>query len=150
MTRMESVQAFVSERTLAVVGVSRGGKKFGNSVYRTLKSQGYTVYPVHPEATSIEGDACYASLAALPEPVGGVFLCVPPAETEKLVDEAACAGIKRIWMQQGSASEVALAACAKEGLDVVHDECLLMYTAPTAFVHRAHKWVWKIAGKLPS
>ncbi len=39
MTDRETVQEFMSQRTLALVGVSRGGKKFGNSVLKELTAR---------------------------------------------------------------------------------------------------------------
>ncbi|MDE3168636.1 MAG: CoA-binding protein, partial [Acidobacteriota bacterium] len=41
-------------------------------VNKELKAKGYRVLPVNPAAESIGGEKCYASLAALPEKVGGV------------------------------------------------------------------------------
>ena len=144
-----AVDTFISQRTLAVVGVSRGGKKFGNAIYRELKKKGYRVLAVHPEATQVEGDPAYPSLAALPEAVGGVVICIPPAQAEQVVREAAAAGIRRIWLQQGAESEAAVRMGQEKGLDVVAGECILMFAAPVAFPHNMHRWVWKLLGKLP-
>ena len=149
MTSKAAVTDFVAQRKLAVVGVSRQGKKFGNMAFRELKAKGYRLLPVHPQAETIEGEPCYPSLAALPEPVDGVLVVVPPAETEKVVREAAAAGIKRIWMQQGAESPAAIRFCQENGLDAVHGECILMFAEPAAWFHRAHRWVWKLVGKLP-
>ena len=149
MSSKAAVTDFVAQRKLAVVGVSRQGKKFGNMAFRELKAKGYRLLPVHPQAETIEGEPCYPSLAALPEPVDGVLVVVPPAETEKVVREAAAAGIKRIWMQQGAESPAAIRFCQENGLDAVHGECILMFAEPAAWFHRAHRWVWKLVGKLP-
>ncbi len=149
MTSKAVVTDFVAQRTLAVVGVSRQGKKFGNMAFRELKAKGYRLLPVHPQAEMIEGERCYPSLAALPEPVDGVLVVVPPAETEKVVREAAAAGIQRIWMQQGAESPAAIKFCQENGLDAVHGECILMFAEPAAWFHRAHRWIWKLLGKLP-
>ncbi|MBZ5544903.1 MAG: CoA-binding protein [Acidobacteriia bacterium] len=149
MTSKAVVTDFVSQKKLAVVGVSRQGKKFGNMAFRELKAKGYKLLPVHPQAETIEGERCYPSLAALPEPVDGVLVVVPPAETEKVVREAAAAGIKRVWMQQGAESPAAIKFCEDNGLSAVHGECILMFAEPAAWFHRAHRWVWKLLGKLP-
>lgn len=85
----------------------------------------------------------------MPEPVDGVFISVPPAETERVVEEAAVAGIRRVWMQQGAESPPAVRFCEENGIQAVHGECILMFAEPTAFYHRLHRWVWKILGKLP-
>lgn len=144
-----AVDDFVAQKTLALAGASRGGKKFGNSVLKELRAKGYTVYPVHPEAKEIDGVPCVPSLAELPEPVGGIVLTVKPRETTKLVREAEAAGIPRVWMQQGAESEEAIAFCRDRGIDAVHGECILMYAGPVQGIHSFHRWLWKVFGKLP-
>ncbi|MBE0642571.1 MAG: CoA-binding protein [Bacteroidetes bacterium] len=144
------VEDFVAQKTLALAGASRSGKKFGNTILKELKGKGYTVHVVHPEASQIDGVPCVPSLAALPEEVGGLVLAVKPAESEKLVREAHAAGISRIWMQQGAASGDAITYCAENGIDAVHGECLLMFVEPVQSVHSFHRWLWKIFGKLPT
>jgi predicted CoA-binding protein len=87
-------------------------------------------------------------LSVLPEPVGGVLIVVPPAETEKVVRDAAQVGIRRVWMQQGAESETAIRFCEENGISAVHGECILMFAQPAGF-HRLHRWVWGLLGKLP-
>jgi len=55
----QEVSEFLSQKTLAVVGVSRNQEKFSNGVYRELKAKGYRVFPINPNAETIEGDPCY-------------------------------------------------------------------------------------------
>jgi predicted CoA-binding protein len=148
MTSKATVEEFISQKSLAVVGVSRGGQKFGNSVYRELKTKGYKVYAIHPEAETLEGDRAYKDLASLPEKVGGVVIVVPPAQTEKVVREAAAAGITRVWMQQGAESKAAIQFCNENGISEVHGECIMMYGVGTG-LHGFHGKVWKFFGKAP-
>jgi len=145
----KEVSEFLSQRTLALVGISRQGNKFGNAVCRELKAKGYSVYPVHRQAREIGGERCWPDFASLPQPVGGVVLVVPPAETEKLVREAFQAGIRRIWMQQGAESADAIRFCEQQGISVVHGECILMFAEPTAWFHRIHRGLNRLFGKLP-
>ncbi|MCL4709481.1 CoA-binding protein [bacterium] len=149
MTTKTAVEDFVAQRTLALVGVSRRGKKFGNMALQALKAKGYRVFPVHPHADQIEGEPCFPSLSALPEPVEGVLIVVPPEETDKVVREAAAAGIRRVWMQQGAESQAAIRFCEEHGIRVVQGECILMFAQPVVSFHRFHRWVWKALGKLP-
>lgn len=149
MTTKAAVADFTALEKLAVVGVSRKGRKFGNLAFKELKQKGYRLFPVNPNAETIEGERCYPNLSALPEPVDGVLIIVPPAETEKVVREAAVAGIKRVWMQQGAESPEAIRFCQENGIEVVHGECILMFTERPAFYHRTHRWVWGLLGKLP-
>jgi predicted CoA-binding protein len=149
MTSKAAVADFVSQRKLAVVGVSRKKMKFGNLAFRELKRKGYKLFPVHPHAEQLEGERCSASLAALPEPVEGVLVIVPPAQAEQVVREAAAAGIRRVWLQQGAGSPAAIRCCEENRISVVHGECILMFAEPAAWYHRAHRWVWGLLGKLP-
>ena len=140
MTTQSSVQDFLSQPVLAVVGASRDPKKFGNSIYRELKAKGHHVLPVNPHAETVDGDPCYPSLAALPEKPGGVIVVVPPAETEKIVREAAAANITRVWLQRGAESPEAIAYCAANGIQVISGECILMFAEPAAFYHKIHRF----------
>jgi uncharacterized protein len=149
MISKAAVNEFAAQRTLAVVGVSRQGKKFGNYALRELAGRGYRVFPVHPQAETLEGERCYRSLRQLPEPVGGVLISVPPGETEQVVRDAAAAGIRRVWMQQGAASPEAIRFCQEHGIQEVHGECILMFASPVKSVHNLHRWLWRLLGKLP-
>ncbi len=149
MTSRAEVDDFLAQRTLAVVGASRSGRKFGNAVVRELVANGYTVVPVHPGAAELEGRACVPSLREAPADVGGVVTVVPPARTEAVVREAAEAGLRRVWMQRGSASPAAVAFCAEHGVTAIHDECILMFLERGPAIHRVHRWLRGLLGGLP-
>jgi hypothetical protein len=148
VTSQASIDAFLAQQRLALAGVSRSGRGFGNAVLQDLSAKGYEVLPVHPEAEEVGGLRAYPSLAALPGAVGGLVLVVPPAQTEALVREVLAAGIPRVWMQQGAESEAAIRTCREQGIDAVHGECIMMFARPRG-VHRVHRWLWGLLGKLP-
>jgi hypothetical protein len=150
MTSRQAVDQFIAQRSLAVVGVSRSGKGFGNTAVRELRANGYRVFPVHPTAGEIQGLSCSRDLASLPEPVGGVLVVVPPEQTERVVREAAAAGIGRVWLQQGSSSPRALALCAEHGIEAVHGECVLMFLTTGPAIHRLHRGIRRLLGRLPA
>lgn len=149
MVSKRTIDDFLSQRSLAVAGVSRDSKKFGNAVYRELRAKGYRVYPVNPFAERLEGDPCYPDLRSIPETVDGVVAVVPPEKTETLVREAAEAGIRRIWMQQGAESDAAIRICIQNYMTAIHGQCILMFTRQTGFPHSAHRWVRGVFGRLP-
>lgn len=134
-----TVDRFLAHEALAIVGVSRSRRKFGNAALRALKTKGYRLYPIHPSADVIDGVRCYRRFGDLPEPVDAALLVVPPAQAVNVVRDAATAGIKHIWLQQGAESAIVLAACRAAGLEVVAGECILMFARPTG-VHRVHRW----------
>ena len=135
-----AIQSFIAEPALAIVGVSRSGRGFGNAAVRTLTEKGYRVYPIHPVLPRVNGIPCFRSFADLPERVNGVLVVVPPAQAVGVVRDAAAAGIRRVWLQQGAESPWVLRVCADFGLEAVSGECILMYTKP-AGVHRFHRWI---------
>jgi predicted CoA-binding protein len=149
MSSRTAIEAFLAQPTLALVGMSRSGKNFGNLAYRALAAKGYHIYPIHPNATIIGGVGCYRNFAALPEHVENLLVVVPPAEAVTVVRNAAAAGIRRVWLQQGSESREVLFACRDLGLDVISGECILMFARPTGY-HKAHHWLWGLLGKLPA
>lgn len=149
MTRSEAISDFLAQRKLAVAGVSRNHHKFGFSVYGALKAKGYHVLPVNPHAETIGGEQVYKSLEALPEKVDGVVVVVSPLHAQQVVREAFEAGIRRVWMQQGSESSGAVSFCEEHGMSVVYGKCILMFAEPVASFHKMHRWLWKVTGKLP-
>lgn len=149
MTSKATVNDFLAQKTLAVVGVSRDPKAFANGAYKELKEKGYRLLPVNPHMEAFDGDKCFPSLAALPEAPGGALIMVAPAQAEGVVRDAAAAGIKRVWMQPGAESPEAIAFCEARGIAVVHGECIMMFAPPVKSVHRLHRGVMGLFGQLP-
>lgn len=149
MTTRAAIDDFLKQKNIAIIGVSRGGKKFGNACLKELKAKGYQLFPINRNAESIQGERCYPNLKALPQPVDGVLLSVPPAETEKLISEISASGVRRVWMHRGAASEKAIRLCEENGISLVHGECILMYAEPLVFFHKMHRFVNKLLGKMP-
>jgi predicted CoA-binding protein len=147
---LPDVHEFLSQRTLALAGASRSGKKFGNEILKALKRNGYRIYPIHPSAETVEGERCYSAIQALPEKVSGLVICLPPVQTEIVVRQAHAAGITRVWLQQGAESYAALRFCQQHGINAVHGQCIMMFAEPVESIHKFHRWVWRLIGKYPS
>ncbi len=140
-TSKQSVETIINQKSFAVVGVSRNGKKFGNTIFSELKKKGRTVYQINPHATEIQGEKCFTNVMDLPETPGAVILSVKPKDTEKVVREIAESGIKNVWMQYGSKSDEAVKFCKEKNINVVYDECILMFSEPVESVHKFHKFI---------
>lgn len=143
------IEEFLTLRTLAVVGVSRRKDKFGNVIYRELRARGYQVMAVNPNADMVEGDRCYAGLGALPEIPQGIVLVIPPDQSVKILEEAAAAGIKFVWVQPGADSPEIEKRCQEFGLSAVIGDCLLMFLSPVTSIHRIHRTFRSLTGRLP-
>lgn len=142
------IDNFVSSKRIAVVGMSRSGKKFGNMASKELKAKGYEIFPVHPEAQEIDGMTCYPNLKSLSGKVDGVWISIPPKNVPPLLEEAAQIGLKNIWLQQGAWSKEVQQKIDQLELPVISKKCIMMYAAPVHSVHKFHRTIVGIFGKL--
>jgi len=82
---------------------------------------------VNPGADEVEGLTAYRDLASVPDDVYAVSIITPPAETEKVVEQALQRGIKHIWMQPGAESPTAIESAENAGANVIAGgPCLLV------------------------
>lgn len=148
MYSIESIEKFFKGKTFVLAGASRNGKKFGNAILKELIKKNVEVYPVHPEVKEIEGVNCFPSISSIPKTIDSLIIVVNPDQTLALVKEANQNKIKNIWIQQGAKSEEAIEYCKEKNINVIYDECFFMFFEPVESIHKFHKWLWKILGKL--
>lgn len=139
-----TIDEFLAERRLAVVGVSRNPRDYSRMLFSELLKRGYDAIPVNPNATGdIEGRPVVASLAAIDPAPHAVLLLVPPEQAPALVAECAAAGVEGVWLRQKSPEAVDF--CLKHGMSVIDGECPFMYLADTQWFHRLHGFFHRIA-----
>jgi len=148
-TQKADIDRFLSQKKIAIVGVSRKAHKFGHAIFNELKKRDYRVFPINSQADNIDGHPCCRDIQSLPEPVDALITVVPPSITSQVVRDAAKAGIKIIWMQQGSFSREAAEFCTQNNITVIPNRCLLMFLEPVGSIHKFHRWLWKLFGKYP-
>jgi uncharacterized protein len=111
-------------KIIAVVGHSEKPARASYQVAKFLRSVGYTVYPVNPLITTIDGQPCYPSLEAIPEPVDIVNVFRHSDYLPEIVASAIAIHAGTLWTQLGihhpQAEETAIAA----GLNVITDACI--------------------------
>ncbi len=149
MTSKATIDNFLAQKKLAVVGVSRNKNKFGNIIFRMLKEHGYQVFPINHHTEIVEGVQCYPSLEKLPEKVDGIVINVPPGQTLEVLKSALELKLLRVWLQQGSESNEVNSFCQMHEFEFISGHCIFMFAEPVGFGHRIHRWLWKILGKLP-
>jgi uncharacterized protein len=150
MTDREAIEAFVSRKKLALVGLSRHGRKFSNTVYRELTKKGYRVYPINPAGTEGAGVQLYRNFRELPEPVDAALFMTPRSQTLKAVQDAAEEGVWTIWVQRGAESQQVVEWCRQKKLNLVSGHCILMFAEPVTLFHRVHRGLLRLVGKLPT
>ena len=135
---------FLSQRRIAVAGVSRSSGQAANAIFRRLRGAGYDAVPVNPRSSEVEGTTCYPNLGAIPEPVDGVVVATPPDAALEVVVECAELGIPRVWFHRsfgdGSTSPEAVSACRDSGIACIVGGCPLMYCQPVDLAHRLLRW----------
>lgn len=150
----EAAQDFLAQRRIAVTGVSRAPKEHGgNVVYKRLRERGYEVFPVNPNADTVEGDKAYPDLRSIPGGVEAVVVATRPDRTEATVREAADLGITRVWMHRsfggGSVSPEATKVGRERGMTVIDGGCPLMFDPAADGGHKVMCAVLKLTGKVP-
>jgi predicted CoA-binding protein len=153
-TAKATINKFLAQRRIALVGVSREDKHFSRMVWKDLRARGYDLAAVNPGASEIDGHPCFASIGAVQPPVDGALIMTPPAQSAAVVRACAEAGVRLIWLYRsagaGSMSPEAVEACQQLGLETVAGECPLMWQRDTPMVHRIHKTLRSWFGSLPA
>ena len=106
-------------KTVAVIGASNDHAKFGNKAVRAFRQQGYTVYPVNPDATEIEGLSAYPSVRDLPVRPEMVSVYVRPPVLLKILPDIAARGCDELWLNPGTESDEVLVEAERLGLNVI-------------------------------
>ena len=155
MITEQAVGTFLAGHRIAVVGASTSAGSFGRTVCSALADHGYEVVPVHSTVDVLDGRRCYPRLTDIPEPVDGVIVMVPGASATTVVDEAADAGIRQVWLFKGiggpgAVSEDSLAACERHRIDPIAGACPLMFLEPVRGIHRFHRAVRRAKGAVVS
>jgi hypothetical protein len=151
-TLAEAAKDFLAQKRLAIVGVSRDSRQPANFNFRKLRAAGYEVFPVNPQAATVEGVPCFPELKSIPGGVDAVLIYTPPQATESVVRECADLGIVRVWIHRsiggGSYSEAAERVARERGLALIPGGCPAMFCAPD-IAHKCLRWVLNAFGRLP-
>lgn len=152
-TLREAAAEFLAQTRIAVAGVSRDSKQPANLIYRRLRDTGHEVFAVNPNAGTIEGDRCYATVSDIPGRVDGVVIVTPPEVATTVVADCAAAGVQRVWLHRGvglgSYSPEAVEACHRHGIAVIPGGCPNMFGATSDPGHRGMLRVLQLTGKVP-
>src|SRR6188472_235431 len=98
MATMESIQEFLDQKRVAVVGVSHQPKDFSRTLFRELQEQGYDVVPVNPGTQEIEGKQCFRRMRDVQPAVDAVIVMTPASVSEDVVRDCVACGVKHIWL----------------------------------------------------
>jgi predicted CoA-binding protein len=148
MARLKQIEDFIAAEPVAVVGVSRDPKKFGQMAFKELKEKGMNVIPVNPFSEEILGVKAYPNVDALPPEVKGIIIMTKKDQTVGVVRDAKAKGIGNIWFQQHADTKEALKELEGTNINYVTGECILMYYKPHS-IHKFHRAIKKFFGFYP-
>ena len=106
-------------KTIAIIGASNDRAKFGNKAVRAFQQQGWTVFPVNPKDTSVEGLTAFKSISDVPVRPDSVSVYLPPAVLLKMLPDIAAKGCDELWLNPGTESDQVLAEAERLKLNVV-------------------------------
>jgi len=106
-------------KTIAIIGASADRAKFGNKAVRAFLQQGYTVYPVNPKETHIEGLPAFKSIVEVPVRPNLISVYLPPPVLLKVLPDIAAKGCDEFWLNPGTESDEVIAAAEKLGLNLI-------------------------------
>jgi hypothetical protein len=151
------VQDFLSQKHIAVVGVSDKRETGCNLAYNKFKAAGYTVSAVNPRLTTFQDDPCYPDLQSIPDKPDAVFILTNPRVTEQVVQQCVALGVKHVWMHCMLGTKPSLAAsitsvspdavrlCRENGIAVIPGACPNQYLKPD-FGHAMMRGIFRALG----
>ena len=153
-TIKEAAGEFLSQRRIAVTGVSRTpGSHGSNVVYKRLRERGYEVFAVNPNADTVEDDPAYRDLTSIPGGVDAVVIGTRPELADETMRECAGLGIEHVWMHRGpgagSVSKNAADFGREHGISVIDGGCPCMFGPTADFGHKAMRVVFTLSGNVP-
>ena len=103
--------------TIAILGASSDRNKFGNKAVRAFRAQGFTVIPINPKETVIEGETAYASVVDYPGTIDEASVYLPPTIGVAAMDELKEKGIPIVWLNPGADGDDVIARARALGLE---------------------------------
>ncbi len=114
------------DTTVAVVGATDDPGKYGGVIYRDLKCKGFTVFPVNPKRSTVDGDLTYPTLADIPEPPTIVNIVVPPKVTLTVLQACLRLGMMNVWVQPGAEEPDVLTFLQENRFNYLANACIMV------------------------
>ena len=106
-------------KTVAVIGASSNRDKFGNKALRAFAQRGYTVIPINPSETEVEGYPAYRSVLDVPGSIDLATMYVAPPIGVRVMDDLAKKGIPEVWLNPGADDRAVVDKAQSLGLKTV-------------------------------
>jgi len=103
----------------AVIGASNDRRKYGNKALRALRERGYTVWPVNPNESEVEGIPAFKSIRDVPQRPEMITVYVRPEVVLQILPDIAAKGCDELWLNPGTESDEVLRRAEQLHLNVI-------------------------------
>ena len=114
--------------SIAVIGATDNSSKYGHVIYRDLKQKGFTVYPVNPQRTSVDGDPAFLNVGDIPGKPTITNFFVPPSTTLKILQQCLNLDLMNVWIQPGAESPEVIAFLQQNRFNYIANACIMVET----------------------
>jgi uncharacterized protein len=121
-------------KTVAVIGASSNRDKFGNKALRAFANKGYTVYPINPTESVVEGHKAYPSVLDVPGAIDMATFYVPCDIGTRVLDDVVKKGISEVWLNPGADDRALVEKARGLGLKTVqHCSIIAIGDSPSRY-----------------
>jgi predicted CoA-binding protein len=106
-------------KVVAVIGASSNRNKFGNKALRAFATQGFSVIPINPNESSVEGYRTFASVLDVPGPIDMATVYVHADAGLRVVEELAKKSVPEVWLNPGADDDRVVAKARALGLKII-------------------------------
>jgi len=151
MKSIKPINDFFRSETYAIVGISGKKKHFGNYVFKQLLQRNFSLVPVHRELKTFENIECHRSVseATKHQKIDAAIVLVNKNNSREAVTDCIEAGVKNIWVQQGSEISEIIETADRHGVNLIYGECIIMFLDNPGLGHKLHRTMNKIFGLYP-
>ncbi len=130
------LESFFNPKSIAIVGASRQKSKVGYEILTSIMGAGYKgkIYPVNPQADTIEGLKCYPDLKSIQQVPELVIIIVPAKIVPAIMQHCAkigtraviiiTAGFKEVGKEGRELEEQIIQTARQAGIRVIGPNCL--------------------------
>lgn len=135
---MDRKNIFENYKNIAVIGMSRHLEKPSFTVPSYMKKQGFNLYPVNPNASSIMKTPAFPNINEINDNVDIIQIFRPSDQAlpfiKQAIQRAKYKGdVKLIWLQSGIISAEGKKLAEESGVEYIEDKC--MYVEHQAFIN---------------
>src|SRR4051794_2411834 len=148
MNKLNEIESFLSNKRVAIVGVSRNPRDFTRAIYDEFVHRGYDVLPVNPNIPKVDANPCFATVKDITPSPQAALIMTSRAQTRQIIGECKSAGICNVWVYGTSGRQTLsaelLSECRTAGMTIIDGECPFMYLPKRGGIHRLHGFVRKV------